>query len=140
MLDAKLLRTDLEETAESLARRGFDLDTARLSELEARRKELQVETQDLQTQRNSRSKSIGQAKAAGSDIEPLRAEVTALGERLKATEVALRSIQGQLRAIALGIPNIPHPSVPEGRNEEDNVEIRRWGEPRVFDFEPREHM
>ena len=140
MLDPKLLRTDVRQVAEQLARRGFELDVERIEALEAKRKELQVSVQELQSERNTRSKSIGRAKAAGEDIQPLLARVAELGERLKAGQEALEGIQLELSEIAMGIPNIPHESVPEGRDEEDNREERRWGEPRRFDFEPKDHV
>jgi seryl-tRNA synthetase len=140
MLDPRLLRNNLQATAEQLARRGFQLDTAAISELEERRKQLQVESQELQNERNSRSKSIGRAKAAGEDIQPLLAEVAELGDRLKASQEALGAVQAELSEITLGIPNIPHESVPDGRDEADNREERRWGEPRQFDFEAKDHV
>jgi len=140
MLDPKLLRTDLRNVAEQLARRGFELDVERIEALEAKRKELQVAVQELQGERNTRSKSIGKAKAAGEDIQPLLAQVAELGEKLKAGQEALEGIQTELSEIAMGIPNIPHESVPEGRSEEDNREERRWGEPPEFDFEPKDHV
>ena len=139
MLDSRLLRTDLETVAARQAARGFSLDTGRLAELEERRKALQVRTQDLQAERNRRSKSIGKAKAAGEDIQPLLAAVADLGEQLKAAEAELNELQAELTAIALGIPNLPHASVPVGKDEQDNVEIRRWGEPPRFDFQPLDH-
>jgi seryl-tRNA synthetase len=140
MLDPRLLRNNLQATAEQLARRGFQLDTVAISELEERRKQLQVESQELQNERNSRSKSIGRAKAAGEDIQPLLAEVAELGDRLKASQEALGAVQAELSEITLGIPNIPHESVPDGRDEADNREERRWGEPRQFDFEAKDHV
>jgi seryl-tRNA synthetase len=140
MLDPKLLRSDLEDVARQLARRGFTLDTARIAELEARRKTAQVETQELQNERNTRAKAIGRAKAAGEDIQPLLDEVASLGDRLKAADQSLAEVQEALDAIALSLPNLPHASVPEGRDEDDNREERRWGEPRVLDFEPRDHV
>ena len=140
MLDPRLLRNDLDETAAKLARRGVVLDKVAVLALEERRKALQVSTQELQNERNSRSKSIGRAKAAGEDIQPLLAEVSDLGERLKAAQDALAEVQGEIQEIALGIPNIPHPSVPEGNDESDNREERRWGEPPAFDFEPLDHV
>jgi len=140
MLDPKLLRSDLEGVASSLARRGFALDTARIAELETRRKTLQIETQDLQNERNTKSKSIGRAKAAGEDIQPLLDEVATLGDRLKSVDDALAEVQDALNQIALNTPNLPHPSVPDGEDENDNREERRWGEPRVFDFEPKDHV
>ncbi len=140
MLDPRLLRTELEATAERLAQRGFVLDQARYSELEAQRKALQVEAQELQNQRNVRSKGIGKAKAAGEDIQPLLAEVADLGERLKGAQETLGEVQQALQAFLLEIPNLPHPDVPAGRDEADNREERRWGEPPAFAFEPKDHV
>jgi seryl-tRNA synthetase len=140
MLDPKLIRNDLEGTAQQLARRGFVLDTKTLQNLEEQRKSIQTQTQELQAERNSRSKGIGKAKAAGEDIAPLLKEVAGLGEQLKNKEHELAGVQEQLNAILLGIPNIPHASVPEGKGEEDNPELRKWGEPAVFDFSPRDHV
>ncbi|MGI9301310.1 MAG: serine--tRNA ligase [Gammaproteobacteria bacterium] len=140
MLDPKLLRADPEAVAAQLAGRKFKLDVAALNALEAKRKSLQVETQELQNERNSRSKSIGRAKARGEDIEPLKAEVAALGDKLKQRETALRDVQAELDQILMGIPNIPHESVPHGADENDNLEVRRWGEPKEFDFKVRDHV
>jgi seryl-tRNA synthetase len=140
MLDPKLLRSDLDGVAKALARRGFTLDTARLAELEARRKAVQVEAQELQNERNTKSKSIGKAKAAGDDIQPLLDEVATLGDRLKAANEALAEVQDALRAFALDMPNLPDASVPDGQDENDNREERRWGEPRAFEFEPKDHV
>jgi seryl-tRNA synthetase len=140
MLDPKLLRNELRETATKLARRGYLLDVKYLNELETRRKALQVRHQELQNHRNSCSKAIGKAKAASQDMQPLLAEVAALGGELKHTEAELGEIQMQLREIQLDIPNIPHETTPDGRDEADNVEIRRWGEPRHFSFTPRDHV
>jgi seryl-tRNA synthetase len=140
MLDPRLLRNNLEEVAQQLQRRGYVLDTQRISALEEQRKTLQVEAQDLQNERNSRSKSIGRAKAAGEDIQPLLTEVAELGERLKARQEALNQVQGKLAEITLGIPNLPDASVPDGKDESDNREERRWGEPKTYDFEPRDHV
>jgi len=140
MLDPKLLRSDPESIARQLACRGFVLDTGKLRELEEKRKRLQTWTQELQAERNARSKSIGRAKTAGEDIAPLLREVAGLGEQLGKNEADLAALQVELDDILMGIPNIPHPSVPEGRGEEDNPEIRRWGEPPTFDFEVRDHV
>jgi len=140
MLDPKLLRNDLDAVARLLARRGFELDTAALSALEGRRKSLQVDAQGLQNERNTKSKSIGKAKAAGEDIQPLLDEVASLGDRLKAANDALAEIQAEIRDITLGMPNLPHQSVPDGKDEEDNREERRWGSPPQFDFEPKDHV
>lgn len=140
MLDPKRLRTELDAVAQQLARRGFTLDTEKLQALEERRKTLQVTTQELQSQRNARSKSIGQAKAQGQDIQPLLAEVSDLGDQLKAAESDLSALQEELQSIMMGLPNILDASVPDGKDEDDNVEVRRWGEPRAFDFEPKDHV
>ena len=140
MLDPKLLRNDLEWVAGQLSRRGFVLDTDSLQALEARRKDIQMQTQELQAERNSRSKGIGKAKAAGEDIAPLLKEVEGLGSQLKQKEDELAGLQDELNSILLGIPNIPHASVPDGKGEEDNPEIRSWGEPPGFDFEPKDHV
>jgi seryl-tRNA synthetase len=140
MLDPRLIRNQLDETAARLASRGFQLDTARIAALEAERKEVQVRTQALQNERNTRSKAIGKAKAAGEDIAPLMAEVAKLGDELKQGEVRLDELQTKLNDILLGVPNIPHESVPAGKDENDNVEVRRWGEPPSFDFTPRDHV
>ncbi|MEW8507671.1 MAG: serine--tRNA ligase [Candidatus Thiodiazotropha sp.] len=140
MLDPRLLRNNLDEVAQQLARRGYQLDREQISNLEAQRKRLQVESQELQNQRNSRSKSIGKAKAAGEDIEPLLAEVAELGDLLKEAQEALGKIQEALSEITLGIPNLPHESVPDGKDEADNRVERCWGEPREFEFEPKDHV
>lgn len=140
MLDSKLLRTQPQEIAERLAARGFVLDVARLEALEAQRKEVQTRTEQLQAERNSRSKSIGQAKARGEDIAPLLAQVDQLGGELDAGKRELEEIQLQIDAIALNIPNLPDASVPQGASEDDNVEVRRWGTPRVFDFPIQDHV
>lgn len=140
MLDPRLIRAELETVAEKLKIRGYELDTARLQELEARRKELQTATEQLQSERNTRSKSIGKAKAAGEDIQPLLAEVSDLGDRLDAAKQQLSELQEELNGLLLTIPNVPHESVPAGNSEDDNVEIRRWGEPKAFDFEPKDHV
>jgi len=140
MLDPKLFRTDIEKTAELLALRGYQLDTATLSDLEATRKEIQVKTQDLQSQRNTRSKSIGQAKARGEDIQPLLAEVSQLGDELESAKEEQNVILKQINDITAAVPNLIHESVPQGKSEDDNVEIKRWGTPREFDFEVRDHV
>ncbi|PKH24290.1 serine--tRNA ligase [Enterobacterales bacterium CwR94] len=140
MLDPNLLRTEPDAVAEKLARRGFKLDVDTLRSLEERRKVLQVETESLQAERNSRSKSIGQAKARGEDIEPLRQEVNTLGERLDAAKTELDALQNQIRDIALTIPNIPADEVPLGKDDSENQEVSRWGEPRQYDFAVRDHV
>ncbi len=140
MLDPKLIRSDLEGTAEKLERRGFKLDTERLAALETERKKLQVETQDLQSLRNNSAKSIGRAKASGKDVEPLLAAVADLGDKLKAAETRLGEIQQQLDEILMGVPNIPHASTPLGIDENDNREVRVWGEPTKLDFDAQDHV
>lgn len=140
MLDSKLLRTQPQEVAERLAVRGFVLDVAALETLEGQRKALQTRTEQLQAERNSRSKSIGQAKARGEDIAPLLAQVDQLGGELEAGKRELEAIQVKLDAIALNIPNLPDASVPQGASEDDNVEVSRWGTPRRFDFPIKDHV
>jgi len=140
MLDPRLIRNELETVANQLARRGMTLDVARIAELEGARKALQVEAQELQNQRNSRSKQIGRAKAAGENIQPLLDEVASFGDRLKQKEAELGEVQLALQQILMEIPNLPHGDVPDGSDEGDNREERRWGEPRVFDFEPKDHV
>ncbi len=141
MLDPHLLRGQLADTAARLrASRGFELDVAGLERLEAERKQIQTRTQELQNLRNTRSKAIGLAKAKGEDVAPLLAEVAGIGDELKASEERLEQIRAELEAIALRIPNLPDESVPAGADESGNVEIRRWGEPKAFDFEPKDHV
>jgi len=140
MLDPQLLRNDLDSAAEKLLIKGYQLDKKQFIELEAQRKSLQVQVEDLRSQRNTESKKIGQAKAAGEDIQPLLAAVASLGDELKVSEQSLVMLQEKLNDMLAGIPNIPHESVPPGKDESDNVELRRWGDPRVFDFQPRDHV
>ena len=140
MLDPKLLRNEPEKAAALLARRGYVLDTDRLEKLEQERKHAQANAQRLQTERNSHSKMIGKAKAAGDDIAPLLAEIADLGDKHKAAETRLAEVLQKLRDVAMELPNIPQDSVPAGKSEDDNVEISRWGEPRVFDFKPKDHV
>src|SRR5690348_1198026 len=141
MLDPALLRSRLAETAARLKEtRGFELDVSAVEALETERKRLATGTQDLQNLRNTRSKAIGQAKAKSEDVAPLMAEVAGIGDQLKANEAALAEVQGKLAAIALGIPNLPHESVPLGKDETGNAEQLRWGTPRAFDFEVKDHV
>lgn len=140
MLDPQLLRNNLDSAAEKLLIKGYQLDKKQFIELEAQRKSLQVKVEDLRGQRNTESKKIGQAKAAGEDIQPLLAAVASLGDELKDSEQSLVMLQEKLNDLLAGIPNIPHESVPPGKDESDNVELRRWGDPRVFDFQPRDHV
>ncbi|MGB9578284.1 MAG: serine--tRNA ligase [Halothiobacillaceae bacterium] len=140
MLDPRLLRSDLPAVAAGLARRGFTLDTAAIERLEAERKAAQTEAERLQAERNARSKAIGQAKARGEDVQPLLDEVASLGERLEAAKARFGAIAEQLDTLMLQLPNIPHPSVPDGVDETGNVEIKRWGTPPSFAFAPRDHV
>ncbi|WP_110692897.1 serine--tRNA ligase [Salinicola halophyticus] len=140
MLDPKLLRSDPQFVAERLALRGFTLDTAQLESLESRRRELQTRTEQLQNERNVRSKSIGKAKAAGEDIQPLLAEVGQLGDDLDTAKRELGEVQQAWDDLVAGLPNLPHADVPQGADESDNVELHRWGAPREFDFDVRDHV
>ena len=142
MFDINLLRTDLAATAERMKARNYAIDTAAFEALEADRKALQIQTQDLQQQRNTLSKAVGQAKAAKDEAkaQALLAEVAALPEKVKANEAALAAIQDKVNALLMTIPNIPQPTVPVGKDSEENVEQRRWGVPRVFDFEVKDHV
>lgn len=140
MLDAKQLRTDIDNIAAQLAKRGFTLDTASLNALEEQRKAIQVKTQDLQNERNTRSKSIGQAKARGEDIAPLLAAVSQLGNELDAAKAEQDDVLAKINDIASAIPNLLDESVPAGKDEDDNVEVKRWGTPREFDFEIKDHV
>lgn len=140
MLDSKLLRTQLQDVADRLASRGYTLDVARLEALESQRKTVQTRTEQLQAERNARSKSIGQAKSRGEDIAPLMADVERMGEELSSAKVELETLQAELDAIALSVPNLPHASVPVGADEEQNVEVRRWGTPTAFDFPVVDHV
>jgi len=140
MLDPQVLRNDIEQVAKALAKRDYTLDISTIEALEEKRKAIQVKTQELQQQRNSRSKEIGKAKAQGEDAQALLDEMASLGDELKSSEDGLNLIQSELNEIVMGIPNIPHDSVPEGQTEDDNEEVRRWGELRVFDFEVKDHV
>jgi len=140
MLDPKLIRSDLNSVAEQLKKRHFDLDVTVLENLESKRKACQIETESLQSERNTKSKSIGKAKAAGEDIKPLLDEVAGLGEKLDAAKTELNDVQQQMDAILMGIPNLLHDSVPVGKDESDNVEIRTWGTAKTFDFDVKDHV
>lgn len=141
MIDPNLLRNELATTAQLLKeKRNFDLDVEHITQLEAQRKELQVKTETLQAERNSRSKMIGKAKASGEDITPLLAEVDDMGNQLNDAKNALDKVQTEMQEILFSIPNIPANEVPLGRDENDNQEILRWGEPKSFDFEVRDHV
>jgi len=140
MLDPQLLRNNLEDTAALLKRRGYDLDTKQFAALEDQRKTLQVDAQSLQAERNKKSKNIGKAKASGEDIQPLLDEVSTLGAKLEEAEKALAVVQEEMHNIMMALPNIPDASVPDGKSEDDNLEIRKWGEPKQFDFEVKDHV
>jgi len=140
MLDIQLLRKDLTAVAVKLASRGVTLDTARIEQLEAERKAIQVSTQDFQARRNQLSKQIGQARGKGEDASTLLAEVASLGDDLKAGEARLAGIQEDLSALLMTIPNLPHESVPVGRGEQDNLEVRRIGTPRAFPLPALDHV
>jgi seryl-tRNA synthetase len=140
MLDPRLFRTDLDFVKEQLIRRSFNFNPESYLELEARRKEVQVNTQELQNERNSRSKAIGQAKAKGVDVQPLLDQVQFLGDSLKSAETELSAIQVEMELLMEGIPNILDQTVPEGKSEEFNVEISRWGDIPVFNFEAKDHV
>ena len=140
MLESKLLRGNIDFVVKQLKRRNFSFDVAEFNKLEDQRKVIQVQTQDLQNLRNTKSKAIGQAKASGESIEPLLDEVSDLGEKLDNAKSALNDLQLKIDEIVMAIPNIPHPSVPEGQSEDDNIELSKWGEPKKFDFEPKDHV
>jgi len=140
MIDPKLLRTAAGEVAENLARRNFEFDAAAYVQLEEKRKSLQVDVEQLRADRNASAKNIGKAKAQGKDIEPLLAAVEDLGAKLDTAEADLQSVQAALSDIELGLPNLLHDEVPTGADESANQEVRRWGEPRSFDFQPRDHV
>jgi len=140
MIDPKLLRSSPDAVAGNLARRNFDFDVAAYAALEERRKSVQIEVENLRSERNSRSKNIGKAKAGGEDIAPLLAAVEDLGARLETVGNELEGVQAELNEVELGLPNLLHDDVPVGVDEADNVEIHRWGEPRQFDFAPLDHV
>ena len=140
MLDPKRVRSEPETVAQLLTKKGYTLDVAAFTALEEKRKTLQVETENLQNERNTKSKNIGKAKAAGEDIAPLLSEVENLKSSLQEKEGELDKVASELEAILQGVPNIPDERVPEGSDEEDNQEIRRWGEPRSFDFDVKDHV
>ena len=142
MLDSKLLRTELDETAAKLARRGFKLDVEAIRKLEEQRKSIQVEVENLQSTRNSISKQIGKKMAAGdkAGAEEIKQQIGSLGSDLEAKKVELNQVQAQLEEITLSVPNVPADDVPDGADENDNVEISRWGEPKAYDFEVKDHV
>lgn len=140
MLDPKRVRTQTDEIARRLAIKNFTFDTATFEQLEERRRALQVRTETLQGEQNKQSKSIGKAKAAGEDIQPLLDKVESLKKQKSEAEDELRLLQEELTAFLAGIPNLPDEGVPAGDSEDDNVELRSWGTPAVLDFEPKDHV
>jgi seryl-tRNA synthetase len=140
MLDPKVVRSETAEVAIKLAVKKYQFDTALFASLEEQRRDVQSKTEELQSERNTRSKSIGKAKAAGEDIAPLIAEMDTIGEQLEAAKAELKSIQDQLNGFMAGMPNIPDSEVPEGTSEDDNVEVLKWGEPTQLDFEAQDHV
>jgi seryl-tRNA synthetase len=140
MLDIQLLRKDLDGVAKRLADRGYTLDVAAFSALEAERRDIQTRTEELQARRNSLSKQIGAMKGRGEDTSAVMAEVGGIGDEMKASAAKLDDIQAKLSDLLLGVPNLPHESVPVGRDESGNVEVRKWGTPRAFDFEVKDHV
>jgi seryl-tRNA synthetase len=140
MLDLNLLRKDITHVAERLAARNFTLDVPAFQALEAQRKELQVRSETLQAQRNSLSKQIGQLKGKGQDASEVMAQVQGLGEQLAQASAQNEAVQVQLQTFLLGLPNLPHASAPQGKDADQNVEVRRWGEPREMSFEIKDHV
>ncbi|CAN7231376.1 serine--tRNA ligase [Caballeronia sp. LjRoot34] len=140
MLDIQLLRKDPDAVAQRLAQRGYTLDTAAFAALEIERREIQTRTEELQMRRNTLSKQIGAMKGRGEDTAAVMAEVGGIGDTMKASSAQLDDIQKRLADLMLGVPNLPHESVPVGRDETENVELRRWGTPRSFDFEVKDHV
>lgn len=140
MLDPKLLRTEFDEVAKHLSRRGLALDKQHFSELEEQRKILQVKTEELQGQRNANSKLIGQAKSKGEDASEILAAMENINQDLKTNEVKLEALQSELQTWMLELPNLPDASVPDGNSEDDNQEVRKWGEAPKFDFEAKDHV
>ena len=140
MLDPQRLRTDLDDVTEKLLVKGYQLDKDHFLELESQRKTLQLQVESLRGSRNSESRKIGKAKASGEDIQPLLDAVANFGDELKASEQSLVTLQEELNDLLAGIPNIPHESVPPGKDESDNIELRRWGEVKEFSFEAQDHV
>ena len=140
MLDPKIIRTQLDSVNKALAKRNFALDKGVIIKLDNKRQHLQVKAESLQHERNSRSKAIGQAKASGEDIAPLKQAVDDIKNELAVTDRDLKNIQQQWDTLLAAIPNIPADDVPAGNDENDNVEIRRWGTPRSFDFTVKDHV
>lgn len=139
MIDPKLLRTELDTVAEKLAKRGYELDKAFWQQVEEQRKSIQVKTEELQAKKNAGAKQVGLMKRNGENTDALMAEMATISSEMKQAEDALKALQDKILAAALTIPNLPDDSVPAGKDENDNVEMRRWGEPRQFDFEVKDH-
>jgi len=140
MLDPKLVRSNIEEIAKKLIVKKYKFDSDRFTVLEEQRKSIQTQTEELQSERNTRSKSIGKVKASGQDIAPLIAEMDEIGNKLEAAKTELKLVQDELNSIFAGMPNLPDAEVPEGESEDDNVEVRKWGEPKTFSFTAKDHI
>lgn len=140
MIDPRLLRQNLDDVVNALAKRGYQMDTARFNALEEKRRELQISLQELQNERNTSSKKIGMAKAKGEDVSEILASVAKLGDELSRVDASLNEVSEELNTMLLDMPNVPHADVPVGKNEDDNVEMKRWGTPREFSFEPKDHV
>ena len=140
VIDPRLLRQNLDDVVNALAKRGYKMDTTRFNELEEKRRVLQISLQDLQNERNTSSKQIGIAKSKGEDVSAILASVATLGEKLAAAQAELDVVTDELNTMLLDMPNMPHSDVPVGKDEDDNVEIKRWGTPREFSFEPKDHV
>lgn len=140
MLDPQLLRNNLDDVAIALTKRNMQLDVAAIQALEEKRKGIQIKTEELQAQRNAKSKEIGKLKSQGEDAQAVMDEVANIKQQLDESAAELDDVQKKLNDIVIGIPNIPHASVPEGNTEDDNEEVRKWGEPKTFDFEPKDHV
>ena len=140
MLDPKYVRANPEEVAALLRKKHYELDVERIMSLDAERKSIQLRTEQLQSERKSGSKQFGMLKAKGEDVTELKSRLDSINEELKTSEHTLKELQSELDGIFMAVPNLPHESVPEGKDEEDNLEVRQWGEPKSFDFEPKDHV
>ncbi|GAA4647748.1 serine--tRNA ligase [Kistimonas scapharcae] len=140
MLDPKYVRANPEEVAALLRKKHYELDVERIMSLDAERKSIQLRTEQLQSERKSGSKQFGMLKAKGEDVTELKSRLDSINEELKTSEQTLKDLQAELDGIFMTVPNLPHESVPEGKDEEDNLEVRKWGEPKQLDFEPKDHV
>lgn len=140
MLDPKYVRANPEKVATLLRKKHYELDVGRIVSLDAERKSIQLRTEQLQSERKSGSRQFGILKAKGEDVTELKSRLESINEELKVSEQALKELQAKLDDIFLTVPNLPDKSVPEGKDEEDNLEVRQWGEPGQFDFEPKDHV